>query len=193
MGKSSAPTPPPPPSAKETAAANVDTAIATSQLQRAMQFGDEVMKDGYIREKLGTPEGATPVYTTTKVKSSIPIRLYDTYRGADNQPRLYVGEDGKILDKGQWGKDYAGMQWDEAVKKHNDAAVKSGIPNRWGHSSEGNKQSGTQYGTQDVKSLSGYRNADGKITQANRYFKISEDGTRSEVERHEALQADFTE
>ena len=62
MGKSSPPPAPTPPSATEIAAANTDTAVATSQLQRAMQFGDEVMKDGYVREKLGIPQGAERVY-----------------------------------------------------------------------------------------------------------------------------------
>ena len=55
MGKSSPPPAPTPPSPADIAAANTESAQAMMELQRAMQFGDEVMKQGYMRESLGVP------------------------------------------------------------------------------------------------------------------------------------------
>ena len=183
MGKSSAPTPPPAPSASEIAAANTESARAMMELQRAMQFGDEVMKKGYMREKLGVPKGATPVYSEPLVSSSAPkyFALGDQ-PPSRNRPSVFeVQSDGTLalVDGYRSHPDYErfiGMQWAEAM-------AEGGVT---GHQ--------TQFVQikQPIKSLTGYKNADGTITEAHQYFKISEDGEREAVKREEAIQADFT-
>ena len=191
MGKSSPPPAPTPPSPAAISEANVDTAFATAQLQRAMQFGSEVMKDGYVREKLDVPEGAKPVYSSQDIRTTMPEFIMDEKKG---RPRLKVGSDGKIESQwigndnpSQFAKegDYVGMDWWEAVEKQN----KADPPNAWTHK---HGDAGEQYGTTQVETLTGYESGDGKFTSANRYFKIDDKGNRTEVKRGEALQADFT-
>ena len=196
MGKSSPPPAPTPPTAAEISKANVDTAFATSKLQKAMQFGDEVMKDGYVREKLGIPQGAERVYETQTIKQDAPEKIGNTYA---------VNDDGTLgwyhgLER-QFKADYfkkhyidgplgehIGKNVYEFLEENPNALNKDGSDagsGRW--ATDGDKVINTE-----VRTLSGYRNSDGTITQANRYFKIDEDGTRTEVEKDEAVQADFT-
>jgi len=183
MGKSSAPTPPPAPSASEIAVANTESARAMMELQRAMQFGDEVMKQGYMREQLGVPQGATPVYSETKVDGSAP--QYVGHRQFN--PKMFVVEDDGTLaipddsnkdwTRNHFGK-YEGKSWSEFVRGvgKNEARISTEI----------------KPVTTSVKNLTGYKDSDGKITEAYQYFKISEDGEREAVKREEAIQADFT-
>ena len=186
MGKGSAPAAPTPPSAAEISAANVETATAMQELQRAMQFGGEVLKDGYVLEKLDVPEGSKPVYSTQDIRTTMPEFIMDAGKG---RPRLKVGSDGKI--ESQWaGKDdprhfakegeYVGMDWWEAVEEN---------PHGWTHKHGG---AGQQYGTTKVETLSGYESGDGTFTPSSRYFKINDEGERTEVKRDEALMSDFT-
>ena len=181
MGKSSAPPAPTPPSATEIAAANTESARAMMELQRAMQFGDEVMKKGYMREKLGVPQGATPVYSETIVSSSAPKHIYNSARGKNI---FEVQSDGTLtLIEKRWPEHkydrYEGMSWGEFFEK-------VGSDKQWQGSAESVEVK------QPVTSLTGYKNSDGTITDAHQYFKISEDGERETVKREEALQADFT-
>jgi len=190
MGKSSPPPPPTPPSAAEISAANTDSARAMMELQRAMQFGDEVMKQGYMREKLGVPQGATPVYSETMVASSAPKNITKNSYGAVFE----VQSDGTLAIHPQYKNNsriqqmherYIGMPWGEFAEE---------MGSNWGGSrSEWRADpTGTVEVRQPIKSLTGYKNADGTITDAHQYFKISEDGERQTVKREEALQADFT-
>ena len=199
MGKQDPPAAPTPPSAAEISAANVETATAMQELQRAMQFGGEVLKDGYVLEELDVPEGSKPVYSTQEIRTTMPKFIMDAKK---NAPRLKVGTDGKI--ESQWvGKDnpdtfakegnYVGMNWWEAVEQQNkghEEAVKNRIPsNLWTHEHGG---AGSQYGTTTVETLSGYEGGDGEFTPSSRYFKIDDKGNRTEVRRDEALMSDFT-
>ena len=195
MGKSSPPPAPTPPSAQEIAAANVDTAVATSQLQRAMQFGDEVMKDGYVREKLGIPQGAERVYETQTIKQDAPEKIGE----------MYVVKDDGTLDwdsgfKSGWKEGYfndryvngplgehIGKNVYEFLEEHPNTLRRDGSESGGKWNTSGDKVINTK-----VKTLSGYKGSNGELTKANRYYKVNKDGTRSEVERHEALQADFT-
>ena len=180
MGKSSPPPAPTPPTAAEISTANVESAKGLTRLQRAMQFGEELTKDGYVRQELDVPEGATPEYSYQDVRVSMPERI----KNNSGQTVLEVGDDGKIvweLDFNNDGQeDFVGKNWWEA---HEEAL-------ELGHDWE--TKEGQKYGTTQVQTLAGYKNLDGTITEANRYFKINDDGTRSEVERHEAIEADFT-
>ena len=186
MGKSSAPAPPTPPSATEIAAANTESARAMMELQRAMQFGDEVMKQGYMREKLGVPQGATPVYSETMISGSAPQYLALSRESPNrHNPAIYeVQSDGTVEFLDNASSHYK-----------NDERYSKWVGKPWAEVAEaGHGQSQTDFIStrQPVKSLTGYKNSDGTITDAHQYFKISEDGERETVKREEALQADFT-
>ena len=192
MGKPDAPQAPPPPTIAETTAATVESAKVVARLQKAMEFGDEMMKDGYVHQKTEVPVGATPVYDTQEIKTTAPSYLGDKYTsryGGGVKKMMLVGKDGIVSlnpdwTGSQWGgggtrdryeKDYAGLHWSEAIEKS---------PN-WG-------QGGSRSIVDEVKTLTGYEDTDGRVTKANLYFKINEDGSRSEVGRDEAIDVDFT-
>jgi len=187
MGKSSAPPAPTPPSPADIAAANTESAQAMMELQRAMQFGDEVMKQGYMRESLGVPTGATPVYSSETVKTTGPKEIYQQDRKdvdgdelPENEYKLFtVDPNGNLqfvkgVNKPSWASQYKGKPW---YTLRDDGR---NLPS-----------SGNQTVNQDVKTLTGYKNADGTITEAYQYFKLDEDGSRVAVDRDEAIQADF--
>ena len=77
MGKSSAPTPPPAPTSQEITAANVESAKGLSRLQRAMQFGEELTKEGYVREGASIPEGSTEIFEEVTTTETSPTILTD--------------------------------------------------------------------------------------------------------------------
>ena len=204
MGKPSAPQPPAAPTAKEISEANVDTAFATARLQKAMQFGGEVMKDGYVREELGIPQGAERVYETQIIKQDAPETIgYPTRYGTEVYYK--VNEDGKLewadnmhagayspgwfkskYEDGPLGE-HIGKSYYDFIEENPKAMRQDG-----GLSSDGWSTDGSRVINTPVKTLSGYRNSDGTITEANQYFKIDEDGNRTAVSRDEAVQADFT-
>jgi len=183
MGKSSPPAQPTPPSAAEISAANTDSARAMMELQRAMQFGDEVMKKGYMREQLGIPKGATPVYSQTEVTGSAPQyvghkqferRMFNV----ENDGTLSIPEGGNAgWTRQHFGK-YEGKPWSEFVRGVGQSQAR--LPTE------------TKPITTNIKSLTGYKDSDGKITEAYQYFKVNEEGEREAVKREEAIQADFT-
>ena len=187
MGKSSPPPAPTPPSPADIAAANTESAQAMMELQRAMQFGDEVMKQGYMRESLGVPTGATPVYSSETVRTTGPKEIYQKDRKdvdgnelPQNEYKLFtVDSNGNLqfvkgVNKPSWASQYEGKPW---YTLRDDGR---NLPS-----------SGNQTVNQDVKTLTGYKNADGTITEAYQYFKLDEDGSRVAVDRDEAIQADF--
>jgi hypothetical protein len=207
MGKSSPPPAPTPPSPAEISEANVDTAFATAQLQRAMQFGDEVMKDGYVREKLGIPQGAERVYETQIVKQDAPETIgFPTRYGTEVYYK--VNEDGKLewadgvkvginpehfknrYEDGPLGE-HIGKSYYDFIQENPKAMRVDGTFST-DSSREGWVTDGTRVINTPVKTLSGYKNSDGTITEANQYFKVDEDGNRTPVSRGEAVQADFT-
>ena len=207
MGKSSAPAAPTPPSATEIAAANTESARAMMELQRAMQFGDEVMKSGYVRQELGIPQGATRVYDTQIIKQDAPASV--GYAGKYQHENVYnVNEDGKL----EWHPDVKKNINDVAFKqKYEDSALGDAIGKNYFEWIQENPAIpskdvplGSAYHGQDwasdgmrvintpVKTLAGYENSDGTITEANQYFKIDDSGNRIAVSRDEAVQSDFT-
>ena len=92
MGKPSVPAAPTPPSQREIAEATVETAGHMARLQRAMEFGEELLKhktneDGsgvrYERVATDIPTGYKPVYSDQEVKTSGPQTV--TYRTGDRR------------------------------------------------------------------------------------------------------------
>ena len=90
MGKSSPPPPPEPPSPAEIAAANIETAEHIQRLQRAMEFGEEMLRrevddagnvTRYERVKTDAPTGSEPVYDTEMIQISGPEVLLVGERG----------------------------------------------------------------------------------------------------------------
>jgi len=195
MGKSSPPTPPPPPSPTEISEANVDTAFATARLQRAMQFGDEVLKDGYVRENLGIPQGAERVYDTQTIRQDAPEKISVTNNRGRTTDYYKVNEDGSL----DWADNIEPSFKNDILGEHVGKNVYEFLeenPNVFQKDGRTTDQNWTQQGSKvintEVRTLAGYKNADGTITEASRYFKIDDDGTRTEVDKDEAVQADFT-
>jgi len=186
MGKSSPPTPPPPPSPTEISEANVDTAFATARLQRAMQFGDEVLKDGYVRENLGIPQGAERVYDTQTIRQDAPEKIGEVYVVNDDGTLDWDGQFRAGWQEGYFNDNYVNGPLGENIGKNVYEFLEEN-PNSRDFMPQGNKVINTE-----VRTLAGYKNADGTITEASRYFKIDDDGTRTEVDKDEAVQADFT-
>ena len=193
MGKSAPPPAPAPPTIAETTAATVESAKVVARLQKAMEFGDEMMKDGYVHQKTDVPVGATPVYDTQEIKTTAPKFLGESfssrYGSGGTHKMLLVGEDGIVTVNpdvrngfsNNYGKRdtfkerYEGKHWSEVI----ESAPSLG-------------QGGNQSIVDEVKTLTGYEDTDGRVTKANLYFKINEDGSRSEVGRDEAIDVDFT-
>ena len=106
MGKSSPPPPPTPPTAKEISAANIESAKGLTRLQRAMQFGEELTKEGYVREGVPIPEGSTEIFEDVTTTEAAPTTLTD-----NGQYRVTVGADGLISETFQPGY----PSWDALV------------------------------------------------------------------------------
>ena len=195
MGKSSPPPAPTPPTASEISAANIESAKGLKRLERAMQFGEELTKEGYVRQQLDVPQGAEPVYDYQDVQTSMPEQLIDQHNGG---VRMKIGDDGKIIgvwpdiDNPDGDSEFMGMNWGEAEALQREQMDEQGYPNYWTVTD----QSGQQFGTTQVQTLAGYDVPDGEggseYQEANAYFKINDDGTRTQVNRDEAIDADFT-
>ena len=209
MGKSSPPPPPTPPSAAEISAANTDSARAMMKLQRAMQFGEEMMKDGYLRQKTDIPEGGKPVHTYQDVRTYGPKEIQiPTVDGGHN---LTVKADGTV-DVGKLPNRYTynethkdkilneyyesldGKHWHDFLEgnspKGKELKAQHGA---WlNYKITNNKKIGKQSISNKIKSITGWETPDGKIHTANIYYKIADDGTKTEVTREEALDTDFT-
>ena len=132
MGKSSPPPAPTPPTSSEISAANIESAKGLKRLERAMQFGEELTKEGYVRQQLDVPEGAEPVYDYQDVQTSMPEYLQDVQNGGN---RLKIGNDGKII--GAWpdvedpdgDSEFMGMNWWEAEALQIEQMDERGLPN----------------------------------------------------------------
>ena len=208
MGKSSPPPAPTPPSASEISAANTESARAMMKLQRAMQFGEEMMKDGYFRQKTDIPQGAEPVHAYQTVRSHAPESF--TIRSWAGDHRIKVKSDGTV-DVGELPDRYTntepwkdkiykeyyqsldGAHWhdfetgnteeaQELLKEHNTWLKKSDLGKKHGQQSISNK----------IKSITGWKTTDGKVHTANVYYKVDKDGNRVDVDRDEAVETDFT-
>ena len=174
MGKSSPPPPPTPPTAKEISAANIESAKGLTRLQRAMQFGEELTKEGYVREGVPIPEGSTEIFEDVTTTEAAPTALTD-----NGQYRVTVGADGLISETFQPGYPswdaLVGQPWQEVLAREPHWA---------------------ELGQQDVtvtESVSqGFETPSGEIIQPEKYYQIGEDGGRTEVTRDQAIEADFT-
>ena len=212
MGKSSAPAPPTPPSATEIAAANTESARAMMKLQRAMQFGEEMMKDGYLRQKTDIPEGAKPVHAYQTVKTYGPetININTIDRGGHNvtvkadgtvdigdlPTRFTYNEPWKDKVYKEYYESLDGKHWHDFVEGNSPTAKE--LHSEHGHwlqkDGEGKigKEQGQQSISNEIKSITGWETSDGKVHTASIYYKIDEDGKKVEVERDEAVETDFT-
>ena len=205
MGKGSTPTPPTPPTAQEVAAANVETAGHLARLNRAMEFGEELLKhktneDGssvrYERVSTDMPEGYRPVYSDTEISSSIPTSLSlgrnsvtgaKAGFGAGGRRTVGINSAGQIEEEVGLlgGVTYpAGTDWAEIDLRlwpENDFPI----------------MEGSQPFTSKVRTLTGFESPTGERVTANQYFKIdtAPDGkliSRVVVPREEAIDVDFT-
>jgi len=113
MGKSSPPPAPTPPTAAEISTANVESAKGLTRLQRAMQFGEELTKEGFVREGVPIPEGSTEIFEDVTTTEVVPTTLSD-----NGQYRVTVGSDGKITKtmEPHWDDLYVGKHWSEVLK-----------------------------------------------------------------------------
>ena len=172
MGKSSPPPAPTPPTAAEISTANVESAKGLTRLQRAMQFGEELTKEGYVREGVPIPEGSTEIFEDVTTTEVVPTTLSD-----NGQYRVTIGRDGNITEtmEPHWDDLYVGKHWSEVMSEHPHFQ---------------------QQGEQDVtvtKNMSvGFETPSGEIIQPGKYYQIGEDGGRTEVTRDQAIEADFT-
>ena len=172
MGKSSPPPAPTPPTAKEISAANVESAKGLTKLQRAMQFGEDFTKEGFVREGVPIPEGSTEVFEDVTRTEAAPTQMSD-----GGQYRVTVGADGLISETyhPSWDEAYVGKPWQE---------IKEEFP----HFSEVGEQEISI--TENVSQ--GFETPSGEIIQAEKFYQIGEDGGRTEVTRDQAIEADFT-
>ena len=174
MGKSSPPPPPTPPTAKEISAANIESAKGLTRLQRAMQFGEELTKEGYVREGVPIPEGSTEIFEDVTTTEAAPTALTD-----NGQYRVTVGADGLISETFQPGY----PSWDALVGQPWQKVLA-----REPHWAEVGQQDVTV--TESVSQ--GFETPSGEIIQPEKYYQIGEDGGRTEVTRDQAIEADFT-
>ena len=172
MGKSSPPPPPTPPTAKEISAANIESAKGLTRLQRAMQFGEELTKEGYVREGVPIPEGSTEIFEDVTRTESAPTQMAD-----NGQYRVTIGADGLISETYHpaWDEAFVGKPWQE---------IKEEFPH---FSEEGEQEISI---TESVSQ--GFETPSGEIIQSEKYYQIGEDGGRTEVTRDQAIEADFT-
>jgi len=214
MGKSSPPPAPTPPSAAEISAANTESATAMMKLQRAMQFGEEMIKDGYLRQKTDIPEGAKPVHAYQTVKTYGPetININTIDRGGHNvtvkadgtvdigdlPTRFTYGEPWKDKIYKEYYESLDGKHWHDFVSANSTTAKELHSEHgRWlqelkdGEGKIG-KEQGQQSISNEIKSITGWETSDGKVHTASIYYKIDEDGKKVEVERDEAVETDFT-
>ena len=209
MGKPSTPEPPTPPTAQEIAAANIETAEHMAKLSRAMEFGEELMRD--VRqedgsrvkyEKIATdvPTGYEPVYSNETVNTSGPSD-FSVEQGNYGLVEATVNSEGELSgfthtpDTRRSGYKYPYAEMDHLVgqKWHSDEVQNALGERGW---SEGFQ--GTQPMSEQVRTLTGYESPSGEVVTANQYFKTSYDssgkliGEREAVTRDEAVDVDFT-
>ena len=199
MGKPSVPTPPTPPSQQEIAAATADTAEHMARLQRAMEFGEEMLlhevaDDGtitrYEKTKTEIPTGYEPVYSDEEIKLSGPAsvivdRADHRYR---NGRTVDFDDSGNLTEGVKIGnKEFpSGTHWSDL-----DPAIRSQTGHKYDSAFRGSKSM-----TQSVRTLAGYESPTGPPLKANTYSKVvrKPDGTttRTTVDRDEAVDVDFT-
>jgi len=201
MGKPSVPTPPTPPSQQEIAEATAETAEHMARLQRAMEFGEEMLlhevaDDGtttrYEKTKTEIPTGYEPVYSDEEIQVRGPASIV-----VDRADRRYRDGTGRTVDFDDSGnltqgvkignKEFpSGTHWSEL-----DPAIRE----QTGHKYD-SVFSGSRSMTQSVRTLAGYESPTGPPLKANTYSKVvrKPDGTttRTTVDRDEAVDVDFT-
>ena len=214
MGKSGQPTPPPPPSATDISAANVEAAKGLTRLQRAMEFGEELLKDGYVKQDTAIPEGNKPIYSSQTIYTSGPSSL-----ALDSGSSVSIDKNGNVVSKdykhplshrigdgssqggiaekmNEFWQSQDGKFWAEADenaetqrKFYHEQNPNSDTTNAFTN----RKRVGTADYKQKVNQITGYEDpATGEVTQATLYYKIGDDGEREVVKRDEAVDVDFT-
>ena len=200
MGKPSVPTQPTPPTAQELSNATVETASHMAKLQRAMEFGEELLRDvtnedgsrfKYDKVKTEITEGFKPVHESQTITASGPKQ----FRIGKSGSYLPLDSDGKTTE------DYKGNGFD-VPKGTNWHDLDAKFPSSMGEISF----DGSQPIEHSIKTLTGYSatgEKDDSYESLNQYFKTSydkdgnvlkdDDGNviREQVERAEALDADF--
>ena len=208
MGKPSTPEPPTPPTASEIAAANIETAEHMAKLSRAMEFGEELMRDvrnedgsrvKYEKVATDVPTGYEPVYSNETVNTSGPSDF--SFRSGNRgqyKTESEINSDGEIVGftmrHGNFGPSpIAEMAHLTGKKWHSDE-----VQNYLKEEGMADGFRGTQPLSEQVRTLTGYKSPDGDIITANQYFKTSYDangkliGEREAVTRDEAIDVDFT-
>ncbi len=171
MGKSSPPPAPTPPTAAEISAANIESAKGLTRLQRAMQFGEELTKDGYVREGVPIPEGSIEIFEDVTTTEAAPQSL--EHNGA---MRVVIGSDGLVSETWHptWDK-HIGQPWQSVQEEYPEL-----------------DGTGEQETPRVEKVSRGFETPSGEIIQPEKYYQIGEDGGRTEVTRDQAIEADFT-
>tara|TARA_R110000824_G_scaffold163434_2_gene339184 strand:- start:2624 stop:4996 length:2373 start_codon:yes stop_codon:yes gene_type:complete len=206
MGKPSIPEAPAAPTPAEISAANVQTAEHMAKLSRAMEFGEELMRDvrnengsrvKYEKVKTDVPTGYEPQYSNESINTSGPsdFSAQDgkyTISGTVNSKGELSGftrvRTGRTGGSAYGDMDHLkGKSWasDEVQGYLKGKGWEKGF-------------TGSQPLTSQVRSLTGYKNASGDVITANQYYKTSYDangeviGGRELVDRDEAVDVDFT-
>jgi len=216
MGKPSTPEPPTPPTASEIAAANIETAEHMAKLSRAMEFGEELMRDvrnadgsriKYEKVATDVPTGYEPVYSNETVNTSGPSD-FSVGQGNYGVVEATVNSEGElsgftiIPDTRRGDQKYPYAEMDHLVgKKWHSSEVQNDLKGRSNPTtgeSWADGFSGTQPMSEQVRTLTGYESPGGDILNANQYFKTTYDangnmiGEREAVDRDEAIDVDFT-
>ena len=166
MGKSSPPPPPTPPTAQEISAANIESAKGLSRLQRAMQFGEPLLKEGYraINVDRPSPE-STPLYETTTIDLGDTYPSIIRYNSGSGLKNHTLDIHGTIMDG-----PHEGQHWEDLGKRAEEYELQDIVP-----------------ATQEIRQLVGWEMPDG-TTEDVAYL----DAEGNPVERHVAIEADFT-
>jgi hypothetical protein len=177
MGKSSAPTPPPAPTSQEISAANVESAKGLSRLQRAMQFGEPLLKEGYRAINVDRPSaGSQPLYETQTINLGTTYPSQIRYSsGGRGEVTHGIDIHGVILDGPHEGQSYRDVSVAlNAVESEDDG--------------DGGFVDGSEVpATQEVRQLTGWELEDGTV-QDVAYL----DAEGNTVDRNIAIEADFT-
>jgi len=206
MGKPSIPKAPAAPTPAQISDANVQTAEHMAKLSRAMEFGEELMRDvrsedgsrvKYEKVKTDVPTGYEPQYSNQAVNTSGPSDFTSDPFAAK------VDSNGKLSGFTYTARGRKAVPLTAAVDSAGLLALKG---KSWASDEvqgllkgKGWEKgfSGSQPLTSQVKTLTGYKNASGDVITANQYYKTSYDsngkavGGRELVDRDEAVDVDF--
>jgi hypothetical protein len=183
-----------------------------AKLSRAMEFGEELMRDvrnedgsrvKYEKVATDVPTGYEPVYSNETVNTSGPTNFSVQTGGKGQTIRATVNSNGELSefhyhDHGRVTRD---SRMDHLIGKkwHSDEVQNAlGAQRTFDGASWLGGFQGTQPMSEQVRTLTGYESPSGDIVTANQYFKTTYDangnmiGEREIVDRDEAIDVDFT-